>query len=68
MSREVVDSVVVPNRYEIAPLENVKYVAFVDPSGGSGDSMTLAIVHLENQRVILDLIRDRKPPFSPEAV
>ena len=44
------------------------YVAFVDPSGGSNDSMTMAIAHRENQTVILDVIRERKPPFSPEAV
>jgi len=44
------------------------YVAFVDPSGGSSDSMTLAIAHKEGQIEILDLIRERKPPFSPEAV
>lgn len=50
------------------------YVAFVDPSGGSKDSMTLGIAHLEKGEaaaagcVILDLVRERKPPFSPEAV
>ena len=44
------------------------YIAFVDPSGGSNDSMTMAIAHRENQTNILDVIRERKPPFSPEAV
>ena len=32
------------------------------------DAMTLAIAHTEGKTQILDLIRERKPPFSPEAV
>jgi hypothetical protein len=43
-------------------------VGFVDPSGGSADAMTLAIAHKEGSTVILDLTREVKPPFSPEAV
>jgi hypothetical protein len=43
-------------------------VCFVDPSGGSSDAFTLAIAHTEGKTQILDLIRERKPPFSPEAV
>jgi hypothetical protein len=30
--------------------------------------MTLAIAHKDKQRVILDLVREWKPPFSPEGV
>jgi hypothetical protein len=45
-----------------------EYVAFCDPSGGSNDSFTLAVAHTEGKTQILDLIRERKPPFSPEAV
>jgi hypothetical protein len=30
--------------------------------------MTLAIVHTEGKTQILDVIRERRPPFSPEAV
>ena len=44
------------------------YIAFVDPSGGSSDAMTLAIAHTEGTTQILDAIRECKPPFSPEAV
>jgi hypothetical protein len=44
------------------------YIAFCDPSGGSSDSMTMAIGHLEGKTVNIDAIRERKPPFSPEAV
>ena len=30
--------------------------------------MTLAIAHKEGNTVILDMVRERRPPFSPEAV
>ena len=41
--------------------------AFVDPSGGSNDAMALAIGHRQDDIAVLDVIRERKPPFSPEA-
>lgn len=68
VSCEAVDACVVPGRRELPPVSSVRYVAFVDPSGGSQDSMTLAIAHQEDGGVILDAIRERRPPFSPEAV
>jgi len=30
--------------------------------------MTLAIAHLDGDRAVLDLVRERHPPFSPDAV
>lgn len=69
VSVEVVESCVVWNRFEIAPLPEIRYTAFVDPSGGSKDSFTLAISHLNKERIaVLDCVRERKPPFSPENV
>ncbi len=53
---------------EMGPLEGRTYSAFCDPSGGSSDSFTMAISHKEGERVIIDCIREFKPPFSPEAV
>ncbi len=50
------------------PVNNVAYKAFVDPSGGRSDAFTLAIAHQDDERHLVDLIRARKPPFSPEAV
>jgi hypothetical protein len=41
--REVVDAVTISGRYELPPIADVYYSAFVDPSGGSSDDMTLAI-------------------------
>lgn len=68
ISRDVLDAATVPGRYELPPLNDRAYGAFVDPSGGSADSFTLAIAHLEETRTILDVLRETKPPFSPESV
>ncbi len=69
VSRDVVEAAVVPGRDELAPVPDVRYVAFTDPAGGSGgDSFTLAIVHCEKQRVIVDCLRERHSPFQPDAV
>ena len=45
-----------------------RYVAFCDPSGGAHDSMTLGIAHRENDRSVLDCLREVKPPFAPADV
>lgn len=66
--REVVEACVAKAIFERAPVHGAQYRAFVDPSGGSSDSMTLAIMHQDGQRAVLDAIREKKPPFSPEAV
>jgi len=64
----VVDTAVIPGRHELPRVDGVSYVGFVDPSGGSSDSMTLAIAHAEGDRAVLDLVREVKPPFSPDNV
>jgi len=68
VSREVIDAAIVAGRHELPRVEGIHYVAFVDPSGGSADSMTLAVAHMEDSRVVLDLVRERRPPFSPDDV
>lgn len=65
---EAVRAVTVQGRRELAPAEALRYVAFVDPSGGSSDSFTLAIAHREGERAVLDVVRETRPPFSPEQV
>jgi hypothetical protein len=68
-AREALDAVVVRGRFELPPVPGVSYIGFVDPSGGSADSFTLAIAHRDPAGVpVLDLMREAKPPFSPEAV
>ena len=54
--------------HERGPLPGHRYVGFVDPSGGSSDSFTLAIAHKENELGVLDALREVIPPFSPEGV
>ena len=44
-------------------MSGAQYVGFADPSGGSADSMTLAIAHAEGERAVLDAVREVKPPF-----
>ena len=68
LSRQAVESCVTRGVATRAPLSGVAYVAAVDPSGGASDSMTLAIAHNENGRVIVDCVLERRPPFSPESV
>jgi hypothetical protein len=68
VAREVVEALISPDVFERPPLSRFRYVGFVDPSGGSADSMTLAIAHLEGKVGILDAIHERRPPFSPEDV
>src|SRR5262249_41667803 len=73
ISREVVEAAVVAGRYELPYVEGVLYTGATDPSGGSNDSFTLAIDHVETdaagvRRSVLDVAREARPPFSPDAV
>jgi hypothetical protein len=67
VSRDVVDAAVIAGRFELPRIEHVRYVGFTDPSGGSSDSMCLAVTHMQGNRVIVDAIRERRAPFSPDA-
>jgi hypothetical protein len=70
VSLEAVRSCVHPGVYERAPQPGVGYHCFTDPSGGSSDSFTLAIGHrnFAAQTVVIDCLREVRPPFSPEVV
>ena len=71
ISREAVDAVIVPGRIELPRLRGVQYSAFLDFAGGSvgGDSASLAICHADRSgTAILDVVREVRPPFSPEQV
>jgi hypothetical protein len=56
-------------RYELLP-DKWQGVAFVDPSGGSSDSFTLAIAFRDAaaDKGILACVREYRPPFSPDQV
>ena len=72
VSIEIVEACVAAGIYERAPNSSIRYSAFVDPSGGSQDAMTLAISHQEGDAddslIVIDATREIKPPFSPEGV
>ena len=54
--------------FECAPNSSNAYLAFVDPSGGQHDSMTLAVAHQDygKEIVILDRLVEIRAPFSSE--
>lgn len=69
IGRDAIEAVVAEGVLELPPAAGLVYDAFCDPSGGSADSMTLAIGHMGSDGIaVLDAIRERKPPFSPEDV
>lgn len=53
---------------ERPPVPGKRYFAFCDPSGGGGDAYALAIAHREGDLGVLDVLRQRSPPFSPQSV
>jgi len=73
VSREAIEACIVSDRRELPPSSaTFKYVATVDPSGGSADSMTMCIAHAEKRGdvtvSVIDLVREVRPPFSPAEV
>lgn len=71
ITRDALEAAVVPGRFELPRLAGVTYAAFLDPAGSgsvNADSFTAAITHRgPGQRVLVDAIFERRPPFSPEA-
>ena len=68
IAREAIEFCVAPGVIEQRPASDVRYSAFVDPSGGASDSFTLAIAHRDGDSLFLDATREVRPPFSPESV
>jgi len=68
LTREAVHACVDTGVSERPYCYGMTYHGFVDPSGGSNDSFTLAISHKEADRAVHDVIREVRPPFSPESV
>jgi hypothetical protein len=68
ISRETVMGCVEAGVFERPPLGGIRYESFIDPSGGSNDSMTCAIGHVENEHVVIvDCVREIVAPFDPES-
>jgi hypothetical protein len=68
ISREVVEALVEYGRFELPARGDLAYGGFVDVSGGASDAFAWAIGHLDGETVVVDLIREVRPPFSPAAV
>jgi hypothetical protein len=69
ITAEILEMCIVPRRHELPPVAGITYSAFVDPSGGSADAMTLAVAHRDRAGcVVLDAVREVRPPFSPQDV
>lgn len=74
LAREAIETCVMPGRHELPRLAGVSYTAFLDFAGGTagGDSATLGIAHAEQRdcrlMLVLDVVREVRPPFSPEQV
>src|SRR5947207_4414545 len=67
----LIDAAVDYNRpLELPPQPGRFYKCFVDVSGGAiaGDSYTLSIVHREDGKFVVDLVRGRSGPFEPAQV
>jgi hypothetical protein len=68
IDRDKVLACVEPGVFERPPLSGTRYESFIDPSGGSNDSMTCAIGHVEGEHlVIVDCVREIVAPFDPES-
>jgi hypothetical protein len=72
ISAEALEQCIVPHLIELPPFAAGQFRAFTDPSGGMGDSFTLAIGHSDTvqgkTRHIIDAVREVRAPFSPEQV
>ena len=70
MNRNVVEACVEAGVFERPPQPNIQYKAGLDMSGGSVDSAALCIAHNDEskQSVVIDCIRERRAPHSPEQV
>jgi hypothetical protein len=70
LSTAWVEGTIVPGRFELPPLDGVRYVAAVDPSGGGPDAFTLAIAHAEGtgsgRRIVHDVMRGWAKPRKGE--
>jgi hypothetical protein len=69
VSREVAEAAL-GDFFELPPAAGyTSYYGFVDPAGGSGgDAFALSVAHREGQSVVVDLVRERRPPFMPSQV
>ena len=67
ISIEVVESCV-GDYYEIPPSHRWAYFLFIDSSGNREDSFCCAIAHKDGNKIVVDVVREWRPPFSIDGV
>lgn len=65
ISRDILDPLVATGCRVRAWQPRTRYHAFADLSGGRADDAALAIAHMEERKVVVDLVRRWRPPFNP---
>jgi len=60
VSRAAIALCITDGVVERGPMSNTVYYGFADPSGGGPDAYTLAIAHRYGDKVVLDVIRERR--------
>jgi len=65
---EDIKAVRMEGRKLLLPSSEIRYKAFVDPSGGKVDSFTLGIAHGEHDKIILDRLEEVQAPCDPKVV
>ena len=68
LDRAMVEAAIETGRFVRPPQLGIKYFAFADPSGGVGDAFTCGIAHKDGSLSVLDMLFERRPPFSPPSV
>ena len=62
IDRSLLEALVRDGPAELAPDHRHTYSAFCDPAGGGADAFTLAIGHMDQGKVVVDVLRDRRGP------
>lgn len=66
---EILEERYTPGVHEIAPESEISYRSAFDAAGGTGDdSAAGAIGHEEDGTLVLDAVREYKPPFDPGVI
>jgi len=65
---EVIEEAIIQKRFELRPVKEFEYLGSIDPSGGRSDSFTMSIVHKDDKKIVVDALREARPPFKPENV
>jgi hypothetical protein len=69
IDRELIESLVVPDRIRLPYDRSISYQSFVDPSGGGADGFVLAIAHMERgEKIVIDVLDEIQGGYPEIAV